>query len=196
MDYSQKIKATSKAGVSQGPQNLIPGETFVGSIYAKGNGKLSVGLKRGNSIILEQQLGTPGTDWKKFDINIPVGELKGDADFAICVENGTVQIDQVTLSTATGQSLGGFRPDILQAVKDLHPTCLRWPGGGYVAQYKWKWGIGPQEERYRWPHWMWMDYDQNCFGTDEFIRFCPKRKYDRIFSSSQSLSRVRLFATP
>jgi alpha-N-arabinofuranosidase len=145
MDYSQKIKATSKAGVSQGPQNLIPGETFVGSIYAKGNGKLSVGLKRGNSIILEQQLGTPGTDWKKFDINIPVGELKGDADFAICVENGTVQIDQVTLSTATGQSLGGFRPDILQAVKDLHPTCLRWPGGGYVAQYKWKWGIGPQE---------------------------------------------------
>ncbi|MBO5812450.1 MAG: alpha-L-arabinofuranosidase, partial [Bacteroidaceae bacterium] len=144
----------------------------VGSIYAKGNGKLSVGLKRDNNIILEQQLGTPGTDWKKFDINLPVGELKGDADFAIFVENGTVQIDQVTLSTATGQSLGGFRPDILQAVKDLHPTCLRWPGGGYVAQYKWKWGIGPQEERYRWPHWMWMDYDQNCFGTDEFIRFC------------------------
>ncbi|MBR5055374.1 MAG: alpha-L-arabinofuranosidase, partial [Bacteroidales bacterium] len=43
---------------------------------------------------------------------------------------------------------------------------------GYVAQYYWQWGIGPQENRYRWPHWMWMDYDQNCFGTDEFIKFC------------------------
>ena len=172
MDYSQKITARAKAGVSQGPQNLIPGETFVGSIYAKGNGTLSVGLKQGNTFIAEQKLGVPGNSWKKFDISLPAGSRAGDADFAIIVENGTVQVDQVTLSTATGLALGGFRPDILQAVKDLHPTCLRWPGGGYVAQYYWQWGIGPQEDRYRWPHWMWMDYDQNCFGTDEFIKFC------------------------
>ena len=172
MDYSQKITASSKAGVSQGPQNLISGETFVGSVYAKGNGTLSVGLKRGNTFLAEQKLGVPGSGWKKFDISLPVGNNSGDADFAIIVENGTVQVDQVTLSTATGQALGGFRPDILQAFKDLHPTCLRWPGGGYVAQYYWQWGIGPQEDRYRWPHWMWMDYDQNCFGTDEFIKFC------------------------
>ena len=172
MDYSQKITARSRSGVSQGPQNLIAGETFVGSIYAKGNGTLSVGLKQGNSFIAEQKLGVPGSEWKKFDISLPAGSRNGDADFAIIVENGTVQVDQVTLSTATGQANGGLRPDILQAVKDLHPTCLRWPGGGYVAQYYWQWGIGPQENRYRWPHWMWMDYDQNCFGTDEFIKFC------------------------
>ena len=173
MDYSQKITAgSSPAGVSQGPQNLVAGETFLGSIYAKGNGTLSVGLKRGNNIILEQNLGVPGNSWKKFDINLPLGNLSGDADFAIIVKNGTVQVDQATLTTKTGQSLGGFRPDIFNAVKELHPTCLRWPGGGYVAQYYWQWGVGPQEQRYRWPHWQWMDYDQNCFGTDEFIRFC------------------------
>ena len=172
MEYSQKITATSKAGVSQGPQNVVAGETYLGSIYAKGNGTLSVGLKRGDDFIVEQTLGVPGSEWKKFDISLPAGENSGDADFAIAVADGTVQIDQVTLTTATGQSLGGFRPDILQAVKDLHPTCLRWPGGGYVAQYNWKWGIGPQEDRQRWAHWMWMDYDQNCFGTDEFIKFC------------------------
>jgi alpha-N-arabinofuranosidase len=173
MDYSQKITAgASPAGVSQGPQNLISGETFLGSIYAKGNGTLSVGLKRGNNIILEQNLGVPGNTWTKYDINLPLGSLSGDADFAIIVKNGTVQVDQATLTTKTGQSLGGFRPDIFNAVKELHPTCLRWPGGGYVAQYYWQWGVGPQEQRYRWPHWQWMDYDQNCFGTDEFIRFC------------------------
>ena len=172
MDYSQKITARGKAGVSQGPQNVVAGETFVGSIYAKGNGTLSVGLKNGSTFIAEQKLGVPGSTWKKFDISLPAGNYTGDADFAIIVENGTVQVDQATLSTATGLALGGFRPDILQTVKDLHPTCLRWPGGGYVAQYYWQWGIGPQKERYRWPHWMWMDYDQNCFGTDEFIKFC------------------------
>jgi len=172
MDYSQKISTDGSAGLSQGPQNLVPGETFLGSIYAKGDGMLSVGLKRGDRFIVEQKLGVPGKEWKKMDISLPVGDNSGDADFAICVTGGMVQIDQATLTTATGQSLGGFRPDILKAVKDLHPTVLRWPGGGYVAQYHWKWGIGRQEDRYRWPHWMWMDYDQNCFGTDEYIRFC------------------------
>ena len=101
-----------------------------------------------------------------------IANVSCDADFLIMVKNGAVQVDMATMATQTGLSLGGFRPDILQAVKELHPTCLRWPGGGYVAQYDWKWGIGPQENRERWAHWMWMDYDQNCFGTDEFIRFC------------------------
>ena len=173
MDYAQEITAgAAPAGVAQGPQNVIPGETFVGSIYAKGDAKLSVALVRDGRILREQALGVPGPAWSKFDIALPAGDLSGDADFAILAKEGTLLVDQATLSTATGRANGGFRPDILQAVKDLHPTCLRWPGGGYVAQYYWQWGIGPQENRYRWPHWMWMDYDQNCFGTDEFIKFC------------------------
>ena len=173
MDYAQEITAgKGKAGVAQGPQNVIPGETYLGSVYAKGDARLSAALVRDGRILREQALGVPGPAWKKFDITLPAGELAGDADFALLAEDGTLLVDQATLTTATGQALGGFRPDILRAVKDLHPTCLRWPGGGYVAQYYWQWGIGPQEQRYRWPHWMWMDYDQNCFGTDEFIRFC------------------------
>lgn len=172
MDYSQKITATSATGVAQGPQNVVAGEKFIGSIYAKGDGKLSVALKNGSANVASQALGVPGSEWKKYDIELSAGSYTGDADFAIVVEDGSVQVDQVTLTTATGESLGGFRPDILKAVQDLHPTCLRWPGGGYTAQYDWKWGIGPQEERQRWAHWMWMDYDQNCFGTDEFIKFC------------------------
>lgn len=172
MDFSQKITAKSKAGLSQGPQSLKKGDVFIGSIYAKGNGTLSVGMKKGDRFIVEQKLGVPGPEWKKLDISLPAGDYSGDADFAICVENGTVQVDMVTLSTAEGLATGGFRPDILQAVKDLHPTTLRWPGGGYAAQYQWKWGIGPQEKRFRSPNWQWLDYDQNCFGTDEYIKFC------------------------
>ncbi len=112
-----------------------------------------------------------------------------DCDFVIMVKNGTIQVDMATMTTQTGKSLGGFRPDILQAVKELHPTCLRWPGGGYVAQYDWKWGIGPQEQRERWAHWMWLDYDQNCFGTDEFIRFCREINSEPIIVVSVKFER-------
>ncbi|MDL2309872.1 DUF1080 domain-containing protein [Parabacteroides sp. OttesenSCG-928-B22] len=175
MDYSQKITASgSKTGLIQGPQNIIRQESYVGSVYAKGDSKseLFVALKAGDRYLVEKMIGKPGKDWTKYEFSLNAGDYVGDADFAIYTNQGTVQIDQVTVSTQTGLDLGGFRPDIYQTVKDLKPTSMRWPGGGYVAQYDWKWGIGSQEERQRWPHWMWLDYDQNAFGTDEFIQFC------------------------
>ena len=190
MRYSQEITAGKKAeaGVFQGPQNIVYGEKYVGSIYAKGQGELIVGLRNAEGqFVARKSLGKVGKEWRKYPfilepqgtsengysrVSANGGNVCIDGDFAIAVKGGTVQVDMATITTQTGLDLGGFRPDILQAVKELHPTCLRWPGGGYVAQYDWKWGIGPQEKRERWAHWMWMDYDQNCFGTDEFIRFC------------------------
>lgn len=173
MHYSQEITAEkAEAGIFQGPQNILSGEKYVGSIYAKGKGELMVGLRNTKGeFVARKSLGKVGKEWQKYAFTLEP-QVNCDGDFAIVVKDGTVQVDMVTMTTLTGKNLGGFRPDILQAVKELHPTCLRWPGGGYVAQYDWKWGIGPQENRERWAHWMWMDYDQNCFGTDEFIRFC------------------------
>ncbi len=175
MDYSQEIVANdTKSGMLQGPQNIVRGEKYIGSIYAKGDGQgeLSVAFKSGDKYIAEKSLGKPGNEWTRYEFTLEAGTYAGDADFAICVSNGSVQVDQVSVTTQSGKTLGGFRPDIYHAVKDLGPTSLRWPGGGYVAQYNWKWGIGSQEKRQRWPHWMWLDYDQNAFGTDEFIQFC------------------------
>lgn len=174
MNYSQSITSSQgTSGLSQGPvARIVQGEKYLGYIHAKGNGTLSVALKNGEQVIARQTLGTPGNEWKKYEFELSTSTYNGDADFAICVEGGTLQVDEASMTTASGKALGGFRPDIFNTVKQLHPTCMRWPGGGYVAQYDWRWGIGPQEKRRRWDHWMWMDYDQNCFGTDEFLRFC------------------------
>ena len=173
MKYSQKITSDKVSGICQGPvARIMPDEKYIGYIYAKGDGKLSVSLKNGEKTVAVKRLGVPGKEWKKFEFELTAPDYTGDADFAINVEGGSVQVDETSMTTASGLALGGFRPDIYNTVKKLHPTCLRWPGGGYVAQYDWRWGIGPQEKRQRWDHWMWMDYDQNCFGTDEFVRFC------------------------
>lgn len=192
MRYSQKITAQNqKSGIAQGPQNVVKGQSIIGSIYAKGDGKgkLSVSLQNGNSTVANQLLGTPGKDWTKYEFTLDAAGYEGDADFAIGVEGGTVQVDQATATTTAGKELGGFRPDLFKAVDELNPTCLRWPGGGYVAQYRWKWGIGPQEERERWPHWMWLDYDQNAFGTDEFIQFCRQINTEPVIVVSVAFER-------
>jgi alpha-L-arabinofuranosidase len=192
MRYSQKIVSKKElSGVTQGPQNVVKGEKYIGSIYAKGDGKgrLSVGLKNGDTFVAQQSLGKPNKEWQKYEFTLESAGYSGDADFAICVEGGAVQVDQVTATTASGLALGGFRPDIYNAVKELNPSCMRWPGGGYAAQYNWKWGVGPQEERQRWPNWMWLDYDQNVFGTDEFIQLCRQIKSEPIIVVSVGFER-------
>jgi alpha-N-arabinofuranosidase len=175
MDYSQKITAdTEVSGVMQGPFALRKGEVYSGSLWAKGDGKaeLTIAFNSGSRNIAVQVIGNPGAEWKKYEFSLDGGQFEGDANLAIGVKGGSLQVDQISMMSRTGISLGGFRPDIYDAVKQLHPTNLRWPGGGYAAQYSWKWGVGPQEDRMRWAHYMWMNYDQNSFGTDEFIQLC------------------------
>jgi alpha-L-arabinofuranosidase len=175
MKYSQKITAgTELSGVLQGPFSIRKGEVYSGSLWAKGDGnaELTIGFISGVKNVAAQVMGKPGTGWKKYEFSLEAIGYEGDADLAIGVKGGSLQVDQVSMMSHSAISLGGFRPDIYKAVKQLGPTNLRWPGGGYAAQYSWKWGVGPQEERTRWPHYMWMDYDQNEFGTDEFIQLC------------------------
>lgn len=175
MKYSQKIVAKSEAaGVAQGPFALRKGETYSGTIWAKGDGsaELTIAFTSGGKNVASKILGKPTTEWKKYEFSLDANGYEGDADLAITAKGGTLQVDQVSMMSQSAIKLGGFRPDIYQAVKELAPTNLRWPGGGYAAQYSWKWGVGPQENRLRWPHYMWMNYDQNSFGTDEFIQLC------------------------
>lgn len=175
MDYSQKITTGSTlSGVSQGPFSLKTDEVYKGTIWAKGDGnaKLTVAFVSGNKNVASQAIGTPGEEWKKYEFSLEAGQYEGDAELRIGASGGIVQIDQISMMSQSAINIGGFRPDIYKAVQELGPTNLRWPGGGYAAQYRWKWGIGPQEDRTRWPHLMWMNYDQNSFGTDEFIQLC------------------------
>ena len=66
----------------------------------------------------------------------------------------------------------GFRKDVLQAVKDLEPAVVRWPGGNFASGYHWLDGVGPRSERPRRFDMAWAAEDPNEFGTDEFLEWC------------------------
>jgi alpha-N-arabinofuranosidase len=65
----------------------------------------------------------------------------------------------------------GYRKDVLQAVRDLNVSILRWPGGNFASGYDWKDGIGPRDQRPVRPELAWHDIETNRFGTDEFLRY-------------------------
>jgi alpha-N-arabinofuranosidase len=66
----------------------------------------------------------------------------------------------------------GFRGDVLDALKALQPTVLRWPGGNFVSGYHWTDGIGPPDQRPRKIELAWGSEESNRFGTDEFVEYC------------------------
>ena len=70
----------------------------------------------------------------------------------------------------------GFRRDVLEAVKGLDVSILRWPGGNFASGYNWKDGIGPKEQRPVRPELAWNDIETNRFGTDEFLRYAETIK--------------------
>jgi alpha-N-arabinofuranosidase len=69
---------------------------------------------------------------------------------------------------------GGFRPDVLQAIRDLTPATIRDPGGCFASAYRWKDGIGPRDNRTYFPNVIWDDQDPNQMGTDEFMDLCQR----------------------
>ena len=65
----------------------------------------------------------------------------------------------------------GYRKDVLQAVKDLGMSIIRWPGGNFVSSYNWYDGIGPKSQRPGRLDLAWNDVESNRFGTDEFLQW-------------------------
>jgi alpha-N-arabinofuranosidase len=82
---------------------------------------------------------------------------------------GRLWVDQVSL--LPGDAVDGVRFDVLQKIKALRPSFIRWPGGNVAQDYHWMWGIGPRDQRFTWTNLSWgNELEPSDFGTDEFVR--------------------------
>ncbi|HKK44879.1 MAG TPA: alpha-L-arabinofuranosidase C-terminal domain-containing protein [Balneolaceae bacterium] len=66
----------------------------------------------------------------------------------------------------------GYRKDVMQAVKDLGVSIIRYPGGNFVSNYHWRDGVGPN--RVPRMELAWGRLETNKFGTNEFMKFARK----------------------
>jgi hypothetical protein len=60
-----------------------------------------------------------------------------------CVYTGIYEPDHPTADEH------GFRKDVIDLVKELGATTIRYPGGNFVSGYRWEDGVGPKQERPR-----------------------------------------------
>jgi alpha-L-arabinofuranosidase/lysophospholipase L1-like esterase len=168
-------------GIRQGNIALKQGETYTLSLYARGSSSVMVTFHDGDALVFTKTFTGLTAQWRKFTVEFTSPRTVNAASLTISSPpSGPVNIDQISLFSASALAIGGYRPDLLKAVADLQPASIRWPGGGFANRYIWQNGIGPHEKRLPHPIEQWGDRDTYQFGTDEFLRLCEKIKTEPI----------------
>jgi alpha-N-arabinofuranosidase len=76
----------------------------------------------------------------------------------------------------------GFRSDVLELVRELGVSTVRYPGGNFVSGYRWEDGVGPREDRPRRIDLAWHSTETNEIGLDEFARWSAKAGSDVMYA--------------
>jgi len=76
----------------------------------------------------------------------------------------------------------GFRSDVLELVRELGVTTVRYPGGNFVSGYKWEDGVGPADRRPTRLDPAWKTIETNAFGLNEFMQWARKAEIEPIMA--------------
>ena len=170
------------------------GETYDFSARIRGvagTPKLLVQLYGNDGALLDSvNLTNFSGDWQRYTATLYPNGTDGKARLAVLLEGrGTVDLDFISLfpEHTWKDRPGGLRADMVQALADLHPGFMRFPGGCIVEgsvlarRYQWKNTIGPVEDRhplinrwnYEFVHRPTPDYYQSFgLGFFEFFELC------------------------
>ena len=65
----------------------------------------------------------------------------------------------------------GFRMDVVELVRELGITTVRYPGGNFVSGFRWEDSVGPRATRPVRRDLAWHSLESNEVGLDEFARW-------------------------
>ncbi|KZE39549.1 arabinosylfuranosidase ArfA [Microbacterium sp. T32] len=68
----------------------------------------------------------------------------------------------------------GFRRDVLELVRELGVSMIRYPGGNFVSGFRWEDSVGPREKRPRRLDLAWHSTETNEVGLHEFSDWLEK----------------------
>ncbi len=192
-----KSEGTAPFGVSNEGFRGIgvrKGEAYDFSVRLRaiaGASDLKVQLYGGDGAVLDTvDLKDFSGAWKKYTATLHPNDTDAHARLAVTLSGkGTLDVDFVSLfpEHTWKNRPKGLRADMVQALADLHPGFLRFPGGCIVEgsvldrRYQWKKTIGPIEDRpllvnrwnYEFLHRPTPDYYQSFgLGFFEYFQLC------------------------
>ncbi|MHA1684456.1 MAG: alpha-L-arabinofuranosidase C-terminal domain-containing protein [Promethearchaeota archaeon] len=102
----------------------------------------------------------------------------------MCIENGLWTYGDTRVELLDEPPLERVRRDLFDAIHDLAPPVIRYPGGCFSDTYHWQDGTGPRAGRPTRRNRAWGGMlgilgplgprERNHFGTDEFLALCER----------------------
>jgi alpha-L-arabinofuranosidase len=138
------------------------------------------GWKKDPKLLAEATFDVNGNQWKQYCVVLTPSEDCAKAVLQVLVLNtGELDIDQLSLMPQDTYKGHGLRKDLAQALADLHPKFMRFPGGcvvhgggdGFWNTYRWKTTIGPKEQRRSLKN-TWGYHQSMGLGYFEYFQFC------------------------
>ena len=131
-------------------------------------------------LLADATINVDGQTWKKYEAVLTPENSSQKAVLQILVLNqGDIDIDMVSLMPQDTYKGHGLRKDLAQALADLNPKFMRFPGGcvvhgggdGFWDTYRWKTTIGPREQRKGLKN-TWGYHQSMGLGYFEYFQFC------------------------
>ena len=131
-------------------------------------------------LLAEATIDATGNDWKKYEaVLTPAEDCRNAVLQVLSLNVGVIDVDQLSLMPEDTYKGHGLRKDLAQALADLHPKFMRFPGGcvvhgggdGFWNTYRWKTTIGPREQRKQLKN-TWGYHQSMALGYYEYFQFC------------------------
>lgn len=137
-----------------------------------------------------------GGGWRQYRCAIQATGSDANGRLALTVDRqGTIWFDVVSLfpRDTFKQRPNGLRADLAQALADLKPAFVRFPGGAIVGgmnldnRIQWKNSIGPIERR-RGTANLWGYWTSNGLGFHEYLQLCEDFGADALWVCNPGFS--------
>ena len=179
----QNLIEGQTAGMSQGNIALEGGRTYelrtVTRVSKPVSLKVELSSLSGNEVYASHVLSlAPADDWVT-----SIFELMPSAtDARACIRyTFTEQAELLfgALSLMPKDNFHGMRRDVVGLLKQIGPRLIRWPGGNFAGEYRWKDGLLPSDQRAPLQAFTEIEsqphndgYDYHEINTDDFIALC------------------------
>ena len=138
------------------------------------------GFRAQATVLADTTFTVSGKEWKKYEYTLTASQDCPSASLQLLsLTTGVMDIDMVSIFPQDTYKGHGLRKDLAQALVDLNPKFMRFPGGcvvhgggdGFWDTYRWKTTVGPRETRKGIKN-TWGYHQSMEMGFFEYFQFC------------------------
>lgn len=180
----QNLKGGNTAGLGQYEIALQKGKEYTLRTVTKVNMPIKLNVeftnRKGDKVYARHtlSLSPSGKEWEicEFSMKSPADDNDAAIRYTF-TEQTTLKFG--ALSMMPSDNFHGMRKDVVANLKAIRPRLLRWPGGNFAGEYRWKDGLLPVDERAPLGAATEIEtqpytdgYDYHEINTDDFIALC------------------------